>query len=637
MFGGIVTTLGIAKITAAVLAGTQVTFQEMAVGDDDTAFDGTETELGNEVDRVGVNFVDIVPDQPDTIVIEAILPVTTGGYWIREFGIYDDEGDMIVCGLYPPSYKPTESEGATSARVMRIWLVIRRTENITLVTDLTTVISTRDYVDAHINRRDNPHEVTTAQLIPGGLVNQALFKASNDDGDTEWRDITAVAVIVDTVEETVTLVDGQTVVGLGVLRTTGLAVYVGGARLISGVDYTITGEDEIELARTYPEGTVVLMANNDPYGHVAATLSSLGLVQLAPKSAAYKLEDAAGPPRVLTGSALGSMLPSLWRDRVFKLANPHACAFAPMFGGGGQVVVAQDFWVGVGLTSAAHWVRKFQAGDVVTIVGLGVPKGSWTIWYDPEDDRLEAYQIAWSAIEAGTRPATNAYGPLGGFEVGDAASSDTDFLPYSFWDTTFRPAARDPRGMVLVGGRFWADIYLHHQQGWNTALASSAYNLPIADGANPPTRFGEIDPVSPYSGCTWHVAVEALAAYGKRVPTYEEFYSLALGAANGVVTPKPTTTGHTSGRRSKWGVEQATGCVPVWGGHGLHINTTPPLTAYTAGQGGKVYSSQPAIYPAFGGSSDLLGTEGGPGHMETLQVSANFVGIRGVCEHLNGR
>lgn len=628
-----VTEAGRDKIAAAVLAGTQITFAEVAVGDDDTEPTGTETELRSEVDRVPVNLVEVDAVLPSRINIEAIIPTTSGGYWIREFGVFDSDGDLIVIGQYPPSYKPDESEGATSARVIRTALVISRTESITLTTDLTTVIGTRDYIDSHINRRDNPHEVTVAQLLPGGLINQALFKASNDDGDTEWRDITAVAVIVDTVEERVELVEDQTVVEFDDLRTTGLAVYVGGARLVYGDDYTVTGPAQITLSRSYPEGTVLIAANNDPYGHVSATTSEQGLVQLATPSHVYKLENPAGNPRVITPALLGSLVASLWTHKLHKLVNPLGPAFAAVFGTGGKVVVAQDCWVGMGLSSSDHQAVKLLAGDEVTIIGLGPPKGSWTIWWDKVDQRLEAYQIAWSAIETGTRPSANHYGPLGGFEIGGKTGSDIDIIAGSCWDTTYRPAARDPRGMVIVAGRFWADIYFHHTQANLVTLASSAFGLTIADGnLNRPAIYGQNDPPVAYGGLTWHIAVEALMAYGKRVPTYDEFYALAMGSANGVVT-RPTTTGWISGRRSIWGVEQATGCVPIWGGVPLP-NTTPATTAYDAGVGGKLYSSQAAMYPAFGGSADLGGTEGGPGHMEIRTATANFVGIRGVCEHL---
>ncbi|MFL9829154.1 hypothetical protein ABTU92_30560, partial [Rhodoplanes sp. SY1] len=63
--------------------------------------------------------------------------------------------------------------------------------------------------------------------------------------------------------------------------------------------------------------------------------------------------------------------------------------------------------------------------------------------------------------------------------------------PYSLWDIKFRPACSDPRGMVLIEGAWWCDIYLtgvdHHANG------TSRYNVAIADGSSPPkipTSFG---------------------------------------------------------------------------------------------------------------------------------------------------
>ncbi len=56
--------------------------------------------------------------------------------------------------------------------------------------------------------------------------------------------------------------------------------------------------------------------------------------------------------------------------------------------------------------------------------------------------------------------------------------------PYSLWDRNFRPACADPRGMALVDGKFWADIYLlgvnHLTDG------TSKFGVTIADGNDRP-------------------------------------------------------------------------------------------------------------------------------------------------------
>jgi hypothetical protein len=52
---------------------------------------------------------------------------------------------------------------------------------------------------------------------------------------------------------------------------------------------------------------------------------------------------------------------------------------------------------------------------------------------------------------------------IGGFHYA-LGNLNVDATPninaYSLWDLKWRPACADPRGMVLVAGKFWCDIYL---------------------------------------------------------------------------------------------------------------------------------------------------------------------------------
>lgn len=637
MFITRVTVAGQAKIAAAVLAGTQILFTEVAVGDVADAPTGEETELRNEVDRVPVNLIEADPVLDNRINIEAVIPTTSGGYWIREFGIFDEDGDLIIIGQYPATYKPLESEGSTRAQVIRTALVISRIETITLTTDLTTVLTTRDYVDAHQNRRDNPHEVTVAQLIPGGTVNQALFKYSNDDGDVEWRDITAVAVIVDAQTEVQTLAADQTTVDLSAVTTTGLAVYVGGARLIPGADYNETSTTQIELDRSYPEGTPIMLVNNDPYGEVEATTTTIGLMRKSTPDAVYKMANPTIGWGAISPEELPYILPAIAPNRIWKLGvdGQRKCAFAAVLGSGGSVVTSQRIVFGVGTNVISARPVSLNSGVPVNLAAVVAP-GSYTIWWDIALNQLQAHDISWAAIEAGTRPTADTYGPLGGFEVGaNPGVVGLDILPYSCWDTMFRPTCRDPRGMVLVANRFWADVYLTNTDAWNNALSNSTYNKTIADGINLPSRINEIDPVSFYGSCNWWVGVHLMGEYQKRLANYEEFCMLADGAASGFAS-RPTVTGFTSGRRSRWGVEQATGCVPVWGGGSLVLNSTTPTTAYSAGWdggGGSVRSSSSVadILPIFGSDAS---SAGGSAFATYVSAAQTYVGIRGACDHM---
>lgn len=233
-------------------------------------------------------------------------------------------------------------------------------------------------------------------------------------------------------------------------------------------------------------------------------------------------------------------------------------------------------------------------------------------------------------------PGSNAAAQAGG-------NTTAQINEYSLWDIKFRPAALDPRGMTLVAGAFWADIYLlgvnHLTDG------TSKYNVTIADGSAPPkksTKFGG-DGSAAYSDGAWYNFAEVMAHHGKRLPNYNEFQALAFGtteATSSGGTDVPTTgvngTGATSAWNiftSKWGVVQASGCLWTWGNEFGGVNGASEYTANTGGRG-SVYA-QPAA-ALFGGDWSRTSTSGsraaswgnGPSN------SGAGVGARGVCDHL---
>lgn len=148
--------------------------------------------------------------------------------------------------------------------------------------------------------------------------------------------------------------------------------------------------------------------------------------------------------------------------------------------------------------------------------------------------------------------------------------------PYSLWDLKWRPSCPDPRGMTLVAGRFWSDIYL---TGTDVdADGSSRSGATIADGSSPPkvpTMFGG-DGSTTYGSFTWFEARELLASVGKDLLGYGEMIVAAYGVTEGAPRGSdPVTTGLSTTNTgssnadnlftSKWGLVQAAGCMWTWG------------------------------------------------------------------------
>lgn len=104
----VLTDVGIAKLDAAYQAGTKITIAEMALGDSNLEYvvpDPAFTQLVNEFGRQPIN----EGNTSDTW-INAIVYVDSqqfAGHSILEFGLYDDEGDLIVYSSYTPSVVPS--------------------------------------------------------------------------------------------------------------------------------------------------------------------------------------------------------------------------------------------------------------------------------------------------------------------------------------------------------------------------------------------------------------------------------------------------------------------------------------------------------------------------------------------------
>jgi len=106
MFNTILTKNGLAKIAAAAAAGKTVKLLTFAVGEADYIPTGDETELRSEKYRKPIDSASTDPKNETVIILNTIIPETIGGFYICEYGIFDDVGDLIAIGIANKVYKP---------------------------------------------------------------------------------------------------------------------------------------------------------------------------------------------------------------------------------------------------------------------------------------------------------------------------------------------------------------------------------------------------------------------------------------------------------------------------------------------------------------------------------------------------
>jgi hypothetical protein len=337
---------------------------------------------------------------------------------------------------------------------------------------------------------------------------------------------------------------------------------------------------------------------------------------------------------------------------VFYKADPNAVAFAKT--GAGTVSLKAGAVVEVGGA-----LQTFAEATPVTMPAL-VAGTDYAIYVC--DDGSVMADVSFSA-PAGYEGASRRIGGFhyapGGNATGYNTGGDTTpaINEHSLWDLKFRPACPDPRGMARsLGGRIWGDIYLlgvnHHADG------TSRNNATIADGSSPPKVpliYGGNGSTT-YSNFTHWVAAEVLASRGKRLPTYAEFCDLAFGVqeaksrgddpvTTGLATTNAGVTNADEKFTSACGIIQATGTLLQWGAdYGQKVDGADYAAAITygwknwTGGRGQVYAqgSNGLSASLLGGSWVYGGSSGSrcSAWGSAPSVSADYIGARGCCDHL---
>ncbi|EFI4119985.1 phage tail protein [Escherichia coli] len=149
----ILTNQGAARLANAAALGTKLNLTQMAVGDANGTLptpDPAQTKLINQKRIAPLNLLTVDPANTSQIIAEQIIPENEGGFWIREIGLYDDDGILIAVANCPETYKPQLQEGSGRTQTIRMILVVSSTSAITLKIDPAVVLATRQYVDDKI-------------------------------------------------------------------------------------------------------------------------------------------------------------------------------------------------------------------------------------------------------------------------------------------------------------------------------------------------------------------------------------------------------------------------------------------------------------------------------------------------------
>jgi hypothetical protein len=217
----IITDLGATKLADAAASFTPLVFSHLAVGDGNGSTptpDPAQTSLVNETARVAINAVDVDPDNPNQVRIEGLIPADTGGFTIREAGVYSDAGDLIAVANYPDIYKPVPADGASIAEYIRIVLAYTNpSDAMSITTDTSVVMATREYVDERV--RECFGDGSDGEAVLDG-TNTFSWASKSGDTYTLTRDVFLTNLTLSGAAITLKTANFR-VFGTGILTTNG--------------------------------------------------------------------------------------------------------------------------------------------------------------------------------------------------------------------------------------------------------------------------------------------------------------------------------------------------------------------------------------------------------------------------------
>jgi len=200
----ILTKKGQEKLTAAIALGNNIQLTRFEIGDGGgSVYDpnADQVELVNTVygklpNAAPINSVSLDEGNANWLVLECIVPkedLTDGdGFYVRELGIFDGDGDLFAIANYPETYMPSLNEGGARDLLIHTFLEVGNVESVALSIDSNAIIATHNYVERNTlalsqNLSDVPDkQAGVGNLISGGEAGQVLTKKTATPGDVDW-------------------------------------------------------------------------------------------------------------------------------------------------------------------------------------------------------------------------------------------------------------------------------------------------------------------------------------------------------------------------------------------------------------------------------------------------------------------
>ncbi|WP_233405829.1 phage tail-collar fiber domain-containing protein [Enterobacter roggenkampii] len=329
----VITKAGAIKLAAATVPnGKKVNFTAMAIGDGGGTLpvpDASQTKLVNEVWRHTLNKISQDNKHQNYVIAELVISPETGGFWMREMGLYDDTGTLIAVGNMAESYKPELAEGSGRAQTVRMVIMVSDIESVELTIDTSTVMATQDYVDDKLAEHEQSRRHPDATLTAKGFTQ--LSSATDSASETLAATPKAVKTAYDLANGKYTAQDATTaqkgIVQLSSATDSTSESVAATPKAVKAAYDLANGKYTAQDATTAQKGIVQLSsATNSISEALAATPKAVKLVSGDVTNLKNNLRDAAY--RNVADKAAGDLVPVGYKGNFVSSCNHDPINFA---------------------------------------------------------------------------------------------------------------------------------------------------------------------------------------------------------------------------------------------------------------------------------------------------------------------
>lgn len=132
----LITNQGLIKEANARALGLGLNLTHLAVGDGNGSIYelvASQTALVHEVYRTNLTHIAIDGNNPNQLILEAVINEAIGPFYIREVGIFDSNGDLFALGKYPETHKSTSISGSGKRLYIRMILGFSNAPEVNLI------------------------------------------------------------------------------------------------------------------------------------------------------------------------------------------------------------------------------------------------------------------------------------------------------------------------------------------------------------------------------------------------------------------------------------------------------------------------------------------------------------------------